>query len=70
MIWYLTTDKKPSFKKSKESSKQEDELNSIEKPGFFEKIFKRKHKAELPEQQPKEEAKTDPGFMDLSIPKE
>ncbi|WP_299074656.1 TIGR03503 family protein [uncultured Paraglaciecola sp.] len=70
VIWYLTTDKKPSFKKSKESSKQEDELNSIEKPGFFEKIFKRKHKAELPEQQPKEEAKTDPGFMDLSIPKE
>jgi uncharacterized protein (TIGR03503 family) len=70
LIWWLTLDKKPNFKLSKKTKAPKDEKDTEKKAGFLAKIFKRKPK-ELPtENKPQIKDESDPGFMDLSIPKE
>jgi uncharacterized protein (TIGR03503 family) len=74
LIWWLTSDKKIDFKfgrKSKAPSKEPtDEKATVENAGFFARIFKRKPK-ELPkENKPQNKQESNPGFMDLEIPKE
>lgn len=77
LIWWLTLDKKPNlnfmkkFKKVKEKVDEKDtDKDTDKKEGFFAKLFKRKPKEVKVESKPQSKTESDPGFMDLSIPKE
>jgi hypothetical protein len=77
LIWWLTLEKKPSLnfmKRFKKSPKAAGEKGTVEDPttktGFFAKLFKRKPKEVAAVNKPMQKSESDPGFMDLSIPKE
>ena len=70
LIWWLTLDKKPDFKFKKKPKTSTNEKSADKKVGFFAKIFKRKSKETTLENKPQNKAESDPGFMDLPIPKE
>lgn len=73
LIWWLTSDKKTDFKLTKKTKVQSkepvDEKATEQKVGFFAKIFKRKPKEPPVENKPQNKEESDPGFMDLEIPK-
>ena len=69
LIWWLSLDKKPSFDLKKKINISTD-AKDTEKPGFFAKIFKRQSKEAPTQKKPQNKDESDPGFMDLSLPKE
>jgi uncharacterized protein (TIGR03503 family) len=69
LIWWLTLDKNPTVN-LKKNSKTTAEVIDKNKVGFFAKMFKRKPKEPLIEKKPQNKDESDPGFMDLTIPKE
>jgi uncharacterized protein (TIGR03503 family) len=69
LIWWLTLEKKLDFSFLKKSKTIKDEKKTDEKVGFIAKIFKRKPKQPPPEKKSQTKTESDPGFMDLSIPK-
>jgi uncharacterized protein (TIGR03503 family) len=70
LIWWLTLENKPDFKFMKRPKKLVD-IKDIKKVlSFFKKIFKRKTKVTTAENKPQAKDKSDPGFMDLSLPKD
>jgi len=69
LIWWLTLDKESRFTLKKKDPAPVDEKDS-EKPGFFAKFFKRQSKEPVTVKKPSNDAESDPGFMDLSTPKD
>lgn len=69
VIWWVTRDKSASanFNKDTKSAIDPKEADKI---GFFKKIFKRKSKESPIEKNTLNKDDSDPGFMDLTIPKE
>ncbi len=70
LIWWLTLENKPDFKFMKRSKNivvAKDAKNPL---SFLTKMFKRKPKGTTAEKKPQTKDKSDPGFMDLSLPKE
>jgi uncharacterized protein (TIGR03503 family) len=69
VIWWLSLDKKPSFQ-FKNKNKTAVDAKGTENLGFFAKIFKRQSKEAPIEKKLQNKDKSDPGFMNLTLPKE
>lgn len=67
LIWWLTLENKPDFKFMKKFKNFVVTKNPL---SFLTKMFKRKPKGTTAEKKPQAKDKSDPGFMDLSLPKE
>ncbi|WP_339725828.1 TIGR03503 family protein [uncultured Paraglaciecola sp.] len=70
LIWWLTLDKKPDFKFTRKKKAPLDKKELVKKEGMFAKIFKSKEKEQPKENKPQTKEQSDPGFMDLGIPKD
>lgn len=72
LIWWFTRDPKAKVSKVKTVNQETDVTNEAKPKGWLKNMFKRKAKANPVDSEEKPEAKpeSDPGFMDLSIPKE
>ena len=67
LIWWLTLENKPDYKFMKRFKHFVVAKNPL---SFLTKMFKRKPKGTTAEKKPQAKDKSDPGFMDLSLPKE
>jgi uncharacterized protein (TIGR03503 family) len=70
LIWWLSLDKKPSFSILKGLRKPNTKKSVDKTPGVFTKIFKRKSKEKVADNNSQNKAQTDPEFMDLPTPKD
>jgi uncharacterized protein (TIGR03503 family) len=70
LIWWLTLENKPDFKFMKRSKNIVVAKNTKNPLNFLTKMFKRKPKGTTAEKKPQAKDKSDPGFMDLNLPKE